>query len=73
MIKEQEEKLRQYGKKIAELETEVLRLEGRVLEAPKVHRVADIQNTEFIYQPDPYVVERNKDLNDEVEYLTLQN
>lgn len=44
-----------------------------MLEAPKVHRVADIQNTQIIYQPDPNVLERNQDLNEEVEYLTLQN
>ena len=73
VIKDQEEKLRQYLKKIADLETDVLKLQGRLFEAPKVHRTADIQNTEIIYQPDPYVVERNKDLNEEVEYLTLQN
>lgn len=71
MIKDLEEQLRIYAQKIANLETEILKLKGRVTEAPKVHRVADIEKVNVVYQPDPNVIERNKDLSEEIDYLTV--
>lgn len=72
-IKELEAKLRDYVKKIADLETENLKLKGRVLEAPQVHRVAEIEKTKVIYQADPNVEERNKMLGEEIDFLTVKN
>lgn len=73
IIKDLEEKLKLYTQNIANLQTEILQLKGRVFEAPQVHRVAEIEKMQVIYQTDPNVLERNKDLGDEIEYLTMEN
>jgi hypothetical protein len=50
VIRELEEKLKAYSRNIADLNTEVLQLQGRVHAAPSVHRVPEIEKMSFVYQ-----------------------
>lgn len=72
-IYELEEELRKMIEKIASLEKEILDLKSRLLEAPEVKRIAEAERTRFIYQEDPIVKQRNKDLIEEIEAMTVKH